>query len=41
MGGVNKVTILCDLEANKCDAHPILVEEDVRMGTVDKKDEVQ
>ena len=37
MSGVNKVTVACHHEADKCDTHPVLVEEDVRMGTIDER----
>ena len=37
MGGVNEITIPCHHEPDKCDTHPVLVEEDVRMGTGDGK----
>ena len=33
-GGVNQVSILCHLEANKSDTHSVLIEEDIGMGAV-------
>ena len=40
MGGVNKVTIPCHHETDERDAHPILVEEDVRVGAGDENREI-
>jgi hypothetical protein len=37
VGGVNEVTVSCHHEADERDTHPVLVEEDVRMGTSDEK----
>jgi hypothetical protein len=37
VGGVNKVTVPCHHEADKRDTHPVLVEEDVRMGTINER----
>ncbi len=37
MGGVHKVAIFGHHEANECDTHTVLVEEDVRMGTINEE----
>ena len=40
MGGVNKVAVSGHHEANERDTHAILVEEDIRMGTVDAQNTI-
>ena len=37
VGRVNKVTVPCHHEPDECDTHPVLVEEDVRMGTGEER----